>query len=78
MVIDTHEVTAFGLHPLAEGSGRPLDVKHACPTCPVPGSVVDGIVRQANPLCRFCLGTGLVDDQGLNAWNREQWATIPT
>lgn len=55
-----------------------MDVKHACPTCPMPGSVVDGIVRVPSPFCTYCRGSGLVDDQGLNAWNREQWAKIPT
>lgn len=46
-------------HPL----GIRTETKHACPECPI---------FYANPFCRWCLGTGLVEASRLAFWQRVQ------
>ena len=57
-------------------SGKKLDVKHACPECPIP--FVGGIARLPNPFCPWCWGTGLVTAQELHRWEYKLTMENPT
>lgn len=55
--------------------GERLEVRHACPDCPMPGGA---LYVPPSAVCRWCGGTGLVDGATLAAWQRHAFDTIPT